>query len=166
VFRLLSYRLGASLGSLVECNIAVVSQTAIEFDLAKLEELPRKAVTRAALTFDEDAFAWTDADGRSRVVPGCVAVLGFATVDWTPQPFPQTLFPNELYDDVTPGASKEWNVTSRVQSQMQYPQDRSLRYGYILRGSLEEELEGEDDTSCMSDLSNIRLTVTYVVPAN
>ena len=46
---------------------------------------------------------------------------------------------------------------------MGFPQDASLRHGYVLRGAL-EDVEAKDDTSCMSSVRNIGLHITYVVP--
>jgi hypothetical protein len=143
----------------------MVAQIAVKFDLGPLDELPRKIVTGALLTFDEQALYWTDSEGHDRFVAGCVAVLGTATVDWASQPGINALIPNQEYDNVIPGASREWDVTDHVQQELRYKSDAPLRYGYVLRGAL-EDVEGDDDTSCMSRISNIRLRVTYDVPAN
>jgi hypothetical protein len=141
-------------------SVVSVGQTAVKFDLGKLDEISRKHVIRATLSFDEQAYTWKDADRNPRLVPGCVAVLGIATVEWAGQPI-NALFPNGTYEDVTPGSTRAWDVTSHVRDLLH---DRSVpRHGYVLRGSL-EELAGEDDTSCMSTVSNIRLQVTYLVP--
>jgi len=137
---------------------------AVRFDLGQLDEVPRKAVSKALLTFDERSEYWTNALGTDRRdVAGCVAVLGFATTDWLGRT--QGLFPNDYYTDVIPGASREWDVTGRLRDQVRFPQDQSLRFGYVLRGAL-EELEGEDSTSCLSLISNVRLTITYDVSNN
>jgi hypothetical protein len=143
----------------------IVAQVAVKFDLGQLDELPRKIVTGAVLTFDEQPLYWTDSEGHDRFVAGCVAVLGTATVDWASQPGINALIPNQEYDNVIPSASREWDVTDHVQQELRYKSDVSLRYGYVLRGAL-EDVEGDDDTSCMSRISNIRLRVTYDVPAN
>jgi hypothetical protein len=47
--------------------------------------------------------------------------------------------------------------------QLAFPQDESLRFGYVLRGGIENP-RADDSTSCMSKVSNIRLEVTYTVP--
>ncbi len=136
-------------------DVVQVAQTAVAFDLSKLDEVPRKDIIRATLTFDEVAARWTDGEGRLRFVRGCVSVLGVATVDWANQRI-EGLFPNRTVASVTPQATSAWDVTAQVR-------DRAAPFGYVLRGSLEENLEADDDSSCMSTLSNIRLTVVYRV---
>jgi hypothetical protein len=137
-------------------DVVQVAQTAVAFDLAKFDEVPRKDDVRATLTFEEVAARWTDGEGGLRYVPGCVSVLGIATVDWASTRV-EGLFPNATVADLTPNSSHTWDVTA-------FFQDNLARFGYVLRGSLEDGLEADDDSSCMSTLSNIRLRVTYVVP--
>jgi hypothetical protein len=57
-------------------------------------------------------------------------------------------------------------VTEHVKKQLRSPGDADLRHGYVLRGSTElANLHGDDDTSCASKVSNIRLYVTMDVAA-
>lgn len=142
-------------------DVVHVAQTAVAFDLAMLDEIPRKIIGKALLTFDEEAHRWTNSVGRFRPIDGCVAVLGIASSDWVGSPR-NTLFPNSFYDDVIPGSARSWDVTSHVREQMRFPNEAGLRHGYVLRGAL-EQLDADDDTSCMSIVSNIHLTVNYVV---
>jgi hypothetical protein len=144
----------------------LVAQTAVNFDLGELDEVPTKAIQKALLTFDESPSRWTDGDGEPRTVAGCVAVLGIATANPALTPS-RELYPNAYYHDIIPSASREWDVTGHVRDQVRFPQDASLRHGYVLRGALEEaELTIEDDSSCTSNISNPRLHITYVVPQN
>jgi hypothetical protein len=92
-----------------------------------------------------------------------VSVLGIATVDWAAQPSVNALFPNSGQWEA-PGGSKQWDVAAHVRDQMRERGNRALRYGYVLRGGL-ENVQGDDDDSCLSVISNLQLTITYVVPS-
>jgi hypothetical protein len=142
---------------------STVAQAAVNFDLTDLDEIPRKFVSKAVLTFGERALKWTDSEGAPRTVAGCVAVLGLATESISDHS--AGLFSNEYYTDVIPSASREWDVTGQVRRQLQFPEDPTLRFGYVLRGAL-EQLDIDDDTSCISAIYDVRLHITYVVPAN
>jgi hypothetical protein len=159
-----SWAVGWSQHEQIFCTEVVVGQTAVKFDLGMLDQVPRKLVTKAQLTFDETPFRWTDSEGNDRFVAGCVAVLGIATVDWAGLNL-DALIPNEDFENVVPSAKREWNVTDHVRRQVQYAEDQSLRYGYVLRGAL-EQLDGDDSTSCLSEISKVQLQVTYLVPDN
>ena len=148
---------------LLPCTVALVAQTAVKFNLSQLDEVPKKAVTKATLTFDETARSWTDSEGHDRLVDGCVAVLGIASVDWASQPSVKAFVPNDYFTDVIPHASRDWNVTSPLLEQVRFPQDRALRYGFVLSGAL-DDVQADDETSCLSFIDNIRLHVTYTVP--
>jgi hypothetical protein len=61
---------------------------------------------------------------------------------------------------VTRPARRQWTPPER--RRLENPNDRSLRFGYVLRGAL-ELLDGDDNASCLSSVSNIHLKVTYEV---
>lgn len=145
------------------CYSVRVAQTAVNFDLGMLDEVPRKLVTKALLAFDEAPVRWTDGEGNARQVPGCVAVLGTATADVAS--VHNQFYPNEYFNDAPSGGAREWDVSGHVQRQVAFATDPELRYGYVLRGAL-EQLDGDDDTSCLSEVSNLRLSITYLVPDN
>lgn len=139
------------------CGYARVAQTAVNFDFASLVPIPLTDIERAVLTHDETRVHWTDGSGTPRNVPGCVAAVGVPTVDW---PGWNDQIPNTTHLDVTPGSAKEWDLTVPFEEQVIRAKPR---LGFVLRGSL-EQLEAEDDTSCLSAVSNIRLQVTYEIP--
>jgi hypothetical protein len=153
----------------VDQYIVQVAQTAVTFDLDALDKIPRKFIISATITYDETAADWTDGEGNPQLKAGCVEVLGIATVDWYNQPV-DALFPNDAYHEVynlppPSGPVRQWDVTSHVRQQVQNPDDPSLRRGYVLRGAIEDP-QGDDNTSCLSTVSNIRLRVRYSIPSN
>ena len=111
------------------------------------------------LSFEEKPIRWTDGAGRDRFVEGCVEVIGRATVDWASRPEIDALIPNEKVLGRTPGA-REWWVTEYVE---QWARRERPRNGFVLRGGL-EQLDADDDLSCLSEISKPTLRVTYVVP--
>jgi hypothetical protein len=144
-------------------EVIAVSQRAVTFDLGKLDGIERKFISKAVLSFDESPFAWKNGDGSDRFVDGCVAQLGIASVEWTGRN-QQARVPSTIIEDVTPSARTEWDVTGHVRDQVRFPDDASLRHGYTLDGSLMfHQLNADDHSSCMSTISNVRLTITYTV---
>jgi len=140
-----------------------VTQQAVNFDLGDFDKIERKFVSKAVLSFDESPHTWRNGDGSDRFVDGCVAQLGLASVEWASRDL-NARVPATLYEDVTPSAKTEWDVTHHVRDQLRSPEDTGLRHGYTLDGSLMlDQLDADDHSSCMSDVSNIRLTVTYTV---
>jgi hypothetical protein len=137
-----------------------VAQTAVNFDLSKLDEVPNKKIRSAVLTFKETPSQWTSGGGGFEQKGGCVEVLGRATAPWEGREL-NTLFPNEKVQGHTPGA-REWYVTMEFDL---WAQNLRPRHGFVLRGG-NENPQGEDNTSCMSQISEIALKVTYEVPPN
>jgi hypothetical protein len=145
------------------CELALVAQVGIKFDLSLLNGVPPHYVQSALLTFDEEPWYWRGIDFGSGASPGCVAVLGLATVDISSPP--AGLIPYTVYKNVTPSASRQWDVTAHVRDQLQNPANQSLRNGYVLAGSLGlDQLEVDDDDSCISRVQNFSLRVMLVVP--
>ena len=137
-------------------DAARVAETAIKFDMSALDR-PDIKVLSAVLRFDERAKTWTSGTGSPQLKAGCVAHLGIATTDWDRQPV-TSLFPNDRYATASTGSSRSWNVTSFVKQQLASPRSESLRYGYVLQGGMPlNNLNADDDTSCLSHLGNIRL---------
>jgi hypothetical protein len=159
-----------------------VSQSGPHFDLTQLDQIPAKTVTGASLTFDEARFRWTDADGTDHDVRGCISTVGLPTVDWHTNP-PDSLIPNTTVADFSPWPSDrqdfsgtQFDVTGPVQSMLQQLPSSDQRLAvpardlnpmfpnsFVLRGA-REELHGDDQSSCMSSVTNVKLQVTYVVP--
>jgi hypothetical protein len=145
------------------CDWAVVAQVGLKFDLSLLNGVPPHYVQSALLTFDEEPWFWRGIEFGSGASPGCVAVLGLAAVDISSPP--AGLIPHTVYKNVTPGASRQWDVTAHVRDQLQNPANQSLRNGYVLAGSLGlDQLEVDDDDSCISHVQNFSLRVMLVVP--
>jgi hypothetical protein len=151
------------------CPTYRVAQTAVSFDLSRLFEADRPFITKALLTFDETPTVWKHGDGAAWPVGtdgrnGCVSVVGTATVDWTSPSFQpgESLFPNQFAWNDAAG-SREWDVASHVRSQLAYRNDPELGNGYVLQGGL-SDVQGHDDDSCLSEISNLQLTISYVVP--
>lgn len=136
-----------------------VSETAVKFDVAGLD-IDKGKVTRAILRFDERGYRWTSGSGESELKDGCVAHLGITTTDWADQSI-ISFFPNDRYSSAPDGAARAWEVTRHVQRQVASPRNASLHHGFVLQGATEiGSLRGDDDTSCMSTVSNVRLEIT------
>ncbi len=144
-----------------------VSETAMRFDISPLLRGGPKLVTSAQVTFDEKQISWTNGDGTPRDATGCVAELGIATNDFTiydnargaDQNGLNVLFPNDVFDDVTPGATRNFDVTQPVAG---WFAPDNPRFGFVLRGSI-ENVENDDASSCLSEISNISLHIGYTV---
>jgi hypothetical protein len=91
---------------------------------------------------------------------GCVEVLGRATEAWEGRDL-GTLFPNERVQGQTPGV-REWTVTDEVDLWLK---NLGPRHGFVLRGG-NDNPQGDDNTSCMSEISGVALKLTYEVPPN
>jgi hypothetical protein len=139
---------------------SVAAETSVRFDLSQLINDTPRFVTSVHLTFTEQAGKWTDGQGNPRTVAGCVSGIGVANTDFVaaPPPFGQ-LYSYDLYDDVTPSATQDFDVTQAVQD---WISPSSPRYGFILKGSI-EDLLNDDAPSCLSSISNITLHVHYTV---
>ncbi len=139
---------------------SVVGQAGVRFDISKLVNNTPKFVTSAHLTFSESPGKWTDGQGNQRSVAGCVSGIGIANTDFVASPpIFGTLFSYDLYDDVTPSATQDFDVTQPVQD---WFSPSSPRYGFILKGSI-EDLQNDDASSCLSSISNMTLHVNYSV---
>jgi hypothetical protein len=157
-------------------------QSGVHFDLSQLDQIPVKTVTSASITFDGARFRWTGADGGDRDVPGCIAAIGQPTTDWLGVTN-GSLIPNATVADFSPWPSDRqdfsgtaFDVTRPVQSMLQQPRNSDQRFAvmsqdgqqifansFVLRGA-NEGLHGDDESSCVSALSNAKLHVTFVVP--
>jgi hypothetical protein len=112
------------------------------------------------MTMDERAWKWTDGDGNPRTATGCVAAVGVANMDFVADPpNGNDMYSNDTYVDLTPSAATQFDV--RVPVEDWFSPD-SPRYGFILKGSI-EDVENDDQSSCMSEIRNIALHVNYMV---
>jgi hypothetical protein len=149
-------------------------QEALRFDTTLLDQIRTKTIERAVLTYDETPWCpgcWTDGDGAREQKPeGCVDVR-VPYGDWTVEPAPQW---RGLLGTATDGgeirriSAHEWDVT--VPFDRQHGVGPGLggerRVGFLLSGFpwTIHDLTADDNTWCMSLVSNIRLHVTYFVP--
>jgi hypothetical protein len=164
---------------------AAVSQSAVTFDTTVLDRIPTKSITRAVLTYDErpspgchtspgpDPSCWRSGDGPPEHKPNGCVVLRIPSVDWI-HAAPAGLLPATPQDGrptVTRLSAQEWDVTEPFRWQtapgtvpFQMPVNKG--FGFLLTFGLGlDQLTAEDNTFCMSLLSNIRLHVTYTASA-
>jgi hypothetical protein len=164
------------------CQAGVV-QTAVRFDEGPLNQVPVKSIDRAILTYGEAAAqgcgyppgtgttCWRSGSGAPEPKPnGCVAVLGFPTVNWINAAAPG-LVPHMTTPHVTRTSPREWDVSAPYR--WQYTRSAPLGgsppppFGFLLSGGMTlDQLHAEDNTNCVSSLSNLQLHVTYTVPSN
>ncbi len=138
----------------------LVSETGVRFDISPLLQGDPKVVTSAQLTMSETPWKWTDGDGNNRAVTGCVAAVGVATTDFgADPPTGNDLYANDTYVDLTPSAATQFDVKVPVED---WFSPDSPRYGFVLKGSI-EDLQNDDQSSCMSEISNIQLIIDYTV---
>jgi hypothetical protein len=170
---------------------AYVLQLAVLFDQGLLAEVPEKTIDRAVLTFKEDEElsgcpidggrfdrCWTNGSGAPVAKPeGCV-VVRIPAVDWRKAP-PTSLWPyttDPRGPIVTRLGPREWDVTQPYKWQAD-PSSRGVPptgsdppptgFGFLLTGwpSSLEQLTGDDNTRCVSSITNIKLNVTFTVPS-
>ncbi len=139
---------------------SVVSETAVRFDINPLLQGGPKLVTSAQLTMNEQQAKWTDGNGNQRTVAGCVAAVGVANTDFVADPpTGNDMYSNDTFVDVTPSAATQFDVTVPVEN---WFGPDSARYGFVLKGSI-EDLQNDDQSSCLSQIGNIQLIVDYTV---
>jgi len=145
-----------------ECNYVWVYETAVTFDYQILDQVLDKRVTGAVLEFDEHAVEWTDGEGRDRPGTGCVAKVGIATSEATYDPAHTLDFNFQPFLNIAPQTATSWDV---LEPTVDHTLNRRPRHGFVLQGTHDSsQLEGEDNSKCLSRLENVRLTITYVVP--
>jgi hypothetical protein len=139
-----------------------VAQTAVNFDLRFLQEVPGTRVREAVLRYTESSGSWRTASGDRLSDARCVEALGRATEEWQGRPSTEPLlqFANDKVQGATPGR-REWYITQEIRDQWidgTYPP-----LGFVLRGGNESPAR-DSYASCMSVLGDITLEVTYEVP--
>jgi len=157
------------------CQAGVV-ETAVRFDEGPLDRVPVKTIDQAVLVYGEAAAqacaggtCWRSGSGAPEHKPnGCVAALGFPTVDWV-RAAPAGLIPHTTFPKVTRNNPREWDVSAPYR--WQYTRSAPLGgaapppFGFLLSGGVPlDQLHAEDNTNCVSTLSNVQLRVTYTVP--
>jgi hypothetical protein len=161
---------------------AATTQIAVQFNTSLLDNIEDKVVNQAVLVYDEvgatgcfnGGSCWTSGDGQPENKPdGCV-VVRIPSTDWVDNP------PNGEFPCITSGRPavnrlgvREWDVTEPFLWQTQ-PGAMPLSppdgpgfipgFGFLLTGGLTiDQLEAEDNTNCLSELSHIRLRTTYTI---
>jgi hypothetical protein len=139
-----------------------VKQLALNFDLGFLQDVPGTRVRQAVLRYTESRDTWRDDAKRSFDNAFCVEGLGRATEEWqgrASNDFP-TSFALDKVQGHTPGV-REWFVTQEIRDQWidgTYPP-----LGFVLLGG-RDSLSTRSYASCVSELSNITLEITYEFP--
>ncbi len=165
-----------------DLNDLRVSQTAVTFELGRLFEVGRPIIGVAHLHFDEVEIQWRDNDFEETDVVGCVTSVGFATNDWSlglPPPrfasadglFRSRLASDGFLEETTTGSlngrtirGRTADVAQHIRGLVNNPDGREEWFGYVLSGGKEKESSARGD--CMSKVLNMRLSITYVVPAS
>jgi hypothetical protein len=168
--------------------MAESSQLAVQFDTKLLDRIPDKVITRAVLSYDEKQATgcnqglpgggpcWTSGSRQPEPKPNGCIVVRIPSVDWIGSP-PNGEFPYITHPSGRPAVNRlgvrAWDVTEPFRWQkelgampLQPPTGPALQkgFGLLLSGGLTiGQLQAEDNTNCLSELSNIRLQTTYTV---
>jgi hypothetical protein len=168
--------------------MAESSQVAVLFDTKLLDRIPDKVITRAVLTYDEKQATgcnqglpgggpcWTSGSRQPEPKPNGCIVVRIPSTDWTASA-PNGEFPYTTHPSGRPTVKRldvrAWDVTEPFRWQkelsampLQPPTGPAFNkgFGLLLSGGLTiGQLKAEDNTNCLSELSNIRLRTTYIV---
>jgi hypothetical protein len=167
--------------------VSETNDLAVKFDTSLLRRIQDEMITRAVLTYDEQpatvclpelggSSCWTSGSGRPENKPNGCVVVRIPSTDWTAAA-PTGDFPYLAHPSGRPTVrrldARSWDVTEpfRWQEQLgamplQPPTGPPLSkgFGYLLTGGLTTaQLDAEDNTSCLSLLSKIRLRMTYTI---
>ncbi|MBH0776326.1 hypothetical protein [Nocardia bovistercoris] len=165
---------------------AVNLQVALSFDDGPLRQITSLRIDTATLTYDESPGAscplvtgqvtpcWSGGSGRPEHKPnGCVEIE-LPTVDWINSPPPGLISystnPKPTTKRLDP---RTWDVTEPFSWQLN-PRNRPLTppgapdapsgFGFLMAGAIHiDQLDGNDNTVCISQVSNARLHITYTV---
>jgi len=126
--------------------------------------------------FTAEACWQSGGGGRENKPAGCT-LHSVASVDWRTQPvsgmIPEVSTPGPT-QSIKRISNTEWDVTTLVLGRINPPltppnSHLSNPYGYgfliVSNGQPVNRLQAEDNTVCISQISNIQLRVTYTVPA-
>jgi hypothetical protein len=167
--------------------LSETTDLAVMFDTSLLRRIQDEMITRAVLTYDEQPATvcfqelggnscWTSGSGQRENKPNGCVVVRIPPTDWTAAA-PTGDFPYITHPSGRPTVrrldTRSWDVTEpfRWQEQLgamplQPPTGPALNkgFGFLLTGGLTTgQLDAEDNTSCLSQLSKIRLRMTYTV---
>jgi hypothetical protein len=168
--------------------MAESSQLAVQFDTSLLDRIPDKVITRAVLTYDEQQATgcnqglpgggpcWTSGTRQPEHKPNGCIVVRIPSTDWTAAA-PNGEFPYIAHPSGRPAVKRldvrAWDVTEPFRWQKEagaMPLQPvtgpalSRGFGFLLSGGLTiGQLAAEDNINCLSQLSKIRLPVTYTI---
>jgi len=168
--------------------MAESSQAAVQFDTSLLDRIPDKVIARAVLTYDEKQATgcniglpgggpcWTSGSRQPEPKPNGCVVVRIPSTDWTASA-PTGEFPYIAHPSGRPAVNRlgmrAWDVTEPFRWQkelgampLQPPSGPAFNkgFGFLLSGGLTiGQLQAEDNTNCLSELSNVRLWTTYTV---
>ncbi|MFE6923353.1 hypothetical protein ACFVAV_20150 [Nocardia sp. NPDC057663] len=165
---------------------AINLQVALDFDDGLLRQIRNARIDMATLTYEESQGAscplvvgqvtpcWSSGSGRVEHKPnGCVEIK-LPTVDWVNSPppglIPYSTNPKPATKRLDPRA---WDVTEPFSWQLN-PRNRPLMppgapdapsgFGFLMAGAIHiDQLDGNDNTACISQVSNVSLRVTYTM---
>jgi hypothetical protein len=140
-----------------QCAYVAEAQTRVNFDHSLFELRPTPPrIIKAELSFDEGVSVKRDTDSSPRPGDRCVTTVDIAT-----QEFSDNLAAGESYRKVPTEEPRQVDVGTAFQQQIL---NQRPRLGFLLRGAFAlDQLEGEGQSSCISELENVRLRVTYVI---
>ncbi|MEJ3654131.1 hypothetical protein WEH80_14290 [Actinomycetes bacterium KLBMP 9759] len=161
-------------------------QVALDFDDGLLRQIPGIRIDNAKLTYDEspppfcplvvgqETPCWSSGGGQPEQKPnGCVEIK-LPTVDWINSPPPGLIAysgnPVPARNRLDP---RTWDVTEPFRWQFS-PSNRPLTppgapaapsgFGFLMAGAIHiDQLDGNDNTVCLSQVTNVGLRVTYTV---
>lgn len=164
-------------------------QVAVQFDtsLVDLDRISGEGrIDQTVLTYDEEQATgcnegfpgagpcWTSGSRQPEDKPNGCVVVRIPSTDWTasapPGEFPYITDPSPAVKRLD---VREWDVTEPFCLQnvpgampLHPPTGRAFNtgFGFLLSGGLTiDQLAAEDNTNCLSVLSNIRLRMTYTI---
>lgn len=159
---------------------AYVFQRAVDFEEGKLEDVPTKTIDRVVLTFDESAgevcsflsdgwrACWSNGDGGAEHKPNGCTFVRIPATDWRNASTDGLIsYIGGPHPTVTRLGNGAWDVTEAYKWQNvpgAAPLGARPGYGFLLAGDMPlDQLQGEDDTNCISKVTNVKLHVTYTV---
>lgn len=172
----------AEIGWLGENCFAFVLERAVQFDFTLMDMIPFKTIDRVVLSYDEAEApscplvvgysyrCWQNGDGGyERKADGCV-VARVPSVDWINNggAYQGRLPTMGLEQDPVRMNARQWDVTRAVSWQVvriSAPLGAYPGHGLLLTGGPSiDGLTAQDNTVCVSELSNITLLITYTIP--
>jgi hypothetical protein len=158
------------------CMSFIVQQT-VDFDTSAIPSA--NSITHAALTYDEVAApacplvefytstCWQSGGGNPEAKPNGCVIVRIASANWK-QTGVKGLMPAlpDGHPAVKQVSPHEWDVTAALQYRLSPPiGGANPGFGFLLTGSPHslDELKTLDRTICTSSITNVRLTVTYLV---